>query len=390
MFHKHIIITPKIIFSALSIFILTFNLLLSNTIITKADTLPSFSPTMIMADSTFNSTRVFPTEISVQDYLDSKNSILKNYVDQGKKASYWIFNAANGTTSTMYGVKPQINPGVILAFLEKEQSLISNTIYDTVNDPERKISSAMGYGCPDSTKCDPDYAGLANQLNWGAFQLQYNFNGATQGSPKVAPYITNRDIIIDEYKFKSANAATAAAYRYTPHLYPGQYNLWKILTANGWGSDSSTYTYQQLDNANPRAQNDAFKISVSNPIVPPPAKVRPQLSWCDNYKLGNFQIGTSGNRVTTLQNCLKEANYFNYPGGSTGYYGNYTASKQEEWMSQKDVCRYMYGADFSVGEDSTRVKYLQKCMRADGFFTFPGGDTGFFGPVTQQAYDRWR
>ena len=351
---------------------------------------PSFSVAMVVSDSNFASTRAFPTEQSVQDYLAKVNSPLTNYSENGKKASNIIFNAANGLTSTMYGIKPSLNPGLLLAFLEKEQSLLTIQGYNTATDPEKRIATAMGYGCPDSRACDPDYQGFNNQVNWGAFQLQYNFNGAIQGSSKVAPFIPGTTINIDDYRFNLSNAATAAIYRYTPHAYPGNYNLWKILIGNGWGVDSTTYSYQTLDNSNPKAQNDSYKVvaGTNNPVIP--VKVRPVLSWCDNYKLGNFNYGDSGNRVTTLQNCLKEARYFDYPGGATGYYGNYSSAKQEEWIKQKDVCRYMYGADFQYGETSLRVKYLQQCMRNDGYFTYPGGNTGYFGPLTQDSFNRWK
>jgi ABC-type antimicrobial peptide transport system permease subunit len=57
-----------------------------------ANNVPVFSPNYVMSDATFESTRAFPTEASVQAYLERVNSPLKNYSDQGQRASYWIFN----------------------------------------------------------------------------------------------------------------------------------------------------------------------------------------------------------------------------------------------------------------------------------------------------------
>jgi len=120
---------------------------------------PIFSPNYIMSNDTFRSRRVFPTQESIQNYLTSVNSPLKNYIDQGQTAAYWIHNAANGTTSARYGVTPNLNPGILIAYLEKEQSLISLSNYNTTADPENRIRTAMGYGCPDFSKCDTQYYG---------------------------------------------------------------------------------------------------------------------------------------------------------------------------------------------------------------------------------------
>src|SRR5690606_19539992 len=78
----------------------------------------------------------------IQSFLESKGSKLATYKDQGpnetKKelASYLIWHAAQIWS---------INPQVILATLQKEQSLITNP-----NPSSIALRSAMGYDCPDS------------------------------------------------------------------------------------------------------------------------------------------------------------------------------------------------------------------------------------------------
>ncbi|MDO4260224.1 MAG: hypothetical protein Q4C87_11975, partial [Actinomycetaceae bacterium] len=50
----------------------------------------------------------------------------------------------------------QINPQVILAMLQKEQSLLTAS---GENLGQSRYIAAMGYGCPDHTNCDPTFAG---------------------------------------------------------------------------------------------------------------------------------------------------------------------------------------------------------------------------------------
>jgi hypothetical protein len=167
----------KTIFSyviSLALLASTFTSLVSTK--AQSDTIDKdFNPNYILSDESFSTTKIFPHERAIQEYLDQKNSPLRNYYVEGARASHWIYTAARGITSSAYNVKPNLNPGMLLAYLEKEQSLISTTNYDTAKDPEKRIKTAMGFGCPDNDNCDPKYQGFINQLNYAAYQLQYNF-----------------------------------------------------------------------------------------------------------------------------------------------------------------------------------------------------------------------
>ena len=210
--------------------------------------IPEFDPNYILHDESFSSTRVFNSAQSVQAYLKARRSVLATYTDQGASAAKWIWSASRGVTSSKDNVVPQLNPGLMLALIEKEQSLVSLTRYDTAADPEKRLRAATGYACPDNDTCDPKYYGFVVQVNSAAYQLQKNFNEAQSGQVTFA---THRTIeTLDEYEVTFANAATAAVYRYTPHVYWGNYNLWKIITANGWGVSSETYPLQILDQRN--------------------------------------------------------------------------------------------------------------------------------------------
>lgn len=144
-----------------------------------------------------------------------------------------------------------INPQVVLATLQKEQSLMSdNDCLDTGGND--RLIKAMGQGCPDGGVCPaPAYAGFQRQVMKGAWQLKFNKeravgnvewgdNGSivypepyTQGNRKNCTTCTlvYRDSYksIDGQLIKLETGATASLYRYTPHLgqaFPGIFEGW--------------------------------------------------------------------------------------------------------------------------------------------------------------------
>jgi hypothetical protein len=263
--------------------------------------IPVFNKNFVLSNQTFSSTRDFPTEESVQKYLESVNSPLKNYVVETKSASYWIFAAARGSTSSKWGVVPAINPAVMIAFLEKEQSLISLKNYDVYKDPEKRIRSAMGYGCPDTAACENTYYGFVNQVNWAAYQLQFNYNNSVTGK-FVVPYKTNNTITtLDEYYVFITNEATAAVYRYTPHVYWGNYNLWKIIVGNGWGVDTRTFSLKDIDTVNLAGKDSPITIADSDKID--------YSTVVDLLKKG-CRLGDSNNNIKLMQTYLRQQGYF--------------------------------------------------------------------------------
>jgi peptidoglycan hydrolase-like protein with peptidoglycan-binding domain len=342
--------------------------------------IPVFSMNYLMNDETFRSSDIFIDENSIQQYLEKEKSPLQDFWDSGHRASYWIFNAANGNTSSKYGVFPHLNPAMILAYLEKEQSLVSFTNYDTLHDPENRIKFAMGYGCADQNNCDKEYQGFANQVNWATFQLQFNFNKSKDNSDsdnfKVGKTITT----LDGYNVFLSNAATAANYRYTPHVYWGNYSLWKVIVGNGWGQSRQHYYYADLDNANLNTKTEV--------VIPTPAtNDRENVQDLINKK---FKFGDESEEIRTLQKFLKNKGYFTYP-TPTGVYGSWTDSAREAYLKDqkktggnKKDCSSMFKQNWIVGETSEQIKELQQCLKDAGVFNHPS-ITGYFGPVTNQA-----
>jgi hypothetical protein len=327
-----------------------------------------FDPNFVISNQTFNNMTDFPTAASVQTVLENKGSFLASYKIDGKMASQIIFDASTGVTSEKYGVKPKINPALMLTMLEKEQSLLGIKTYDTIKDPEKRLRSAMGYGCPDSSVCDPDYAGFKNQVEWGAFQLQANYNFSTNKSKvKYAPYFVGETIKTgDGYSVVLQNEATASLYRYTPHVYWGNYNVFKIMVANGWTIDKTKYSYEEIDNANKAVSTN-----------------------CTNTVKKKYSIGTTSSDIITLQTCLKEAGYFDYP-TTTGFFGNITRSGIIRYLKDKlGACEYLYYQEYAIGSTGSEIVKAQQCLRDAGLFKF-STNTGYYGNITKAAHQNYR
>jgi hypothetical protein len=104
----------------------------------------------------------------------------------------------------------------------------------------------------------------------------------------------------------------------------------------------------------------------------------------------NWQIGTTSREVKILQGCLRNQGYFTWPYGNTGYFGQVTENSYKQWLSTNtSSCNILKKQSYNIGERSARVVQLQACMRAVGIFTWPYGNTGYYGPVTAEAKGRW-
>lgn len=164
----------------------------------------------------------------------------------GRSAAQIIFDAAHGAYDAAVGcangvcitsATGTISPKAILITLQKEQSLISNWKYTGSN--QGSLDAAMGYGCPDAAGCNSTFAGFSNQVGWASWQLRLNYEGSKTNNSHFVPYIINGLLPNMSYNLPSlnlsgsvtvfmSNNATASLYRYTPHLFNGNYNFWKL------------------------------------------------------------------------------------------------------------------------------------------------------------------
>jgi peptidoglycan hydrolase-like protein with peptidoglycan-binding domain len=123
---------------------------------------------------------------------------------------------------------------------------------------------------------------------------------------------------------------------------------------------------------------------------------------CEDLKKQSYTQGETSERVKELQDCMTANGYFKHPFGSTGYFGQVTNSALNAWkggnitptapiaVTPTNSCDNFKNQSYNQGETSTRVKQLQDCMTSNGFFKHANGSTGYFGPVTQDALNRWR
>ncbi|OGE88221.1 MAG: hypothetical protein A2722_01235 [Candidatus Doudnabacteria bacterium RIFCSPHIGHO2_01_FULL_50_11] len=243
-----------------------------------------FDPGFLVDDQSFGDYGAFGGAAGVQRFLEVRGSMLSNTnidflrklkepADADLKTKLGDPSASLGRLRTaaelIYDASQQarINPQVILTTLQKEQSLIDGNF----SDPailQRRLDRAMGFGCPDSGSCgdlflgfyfqlfgnlDSDgsrYLGAARSL---ARNFYYEENGRRVGrgpvidalgnafgtAPKVRAAQAGDKITVENTQgppnnaaatqtFTIVNAATAALYRYTPHVYNGNYNFWKF------------------------------------------------------------------------------------------------------------------------------------------------------------------
>ncbi len=208
-----------------------------------------YSNSNMMDDQIFDNVGSM-NESQIQSFLASKGPCLANYsdVEPSWNGSSWSYTGSIPASRIIYKAAQQwgLNPQVIIATLQKEESLITGTSCDGW-----RYNSAMGYGCPDSGGCNAKYVGFTRQVLWGSWQLKFNKERSygntawdgddgivyvgymTQGARKRCGTcsIVNYDgnATIDGQSIHLDNGTTASLYTYTPHLnqsFPGIFESW--------------------------------------------------------------------------------------------------------------------------------------------------------------------
>ncbi len=230
---------------------------------------PGFNPSKLIEDKVFSDTQTFGGPEGIQKFLESKNSVLaitdpsflirlkepqvtilkqaledpRPNLDRLRTAAELIWDAS---------VHSGLNPQIILVTLNKEQSLISRS---DPNDPglQRALDYSMGFACPDSGGCGSLFPGFyyqlfgnldseGNRYLGAAKSLMKSFSTPNGRGPqfngqiaKVGDTITLENTlggyegVSSEQTITLSNNATAALYRYTPHVFNGNYNFWKFF-----------------------------------------------------------------------------------------------------------------------------------------------------------------
>ena len=144
----------------------------------------------------------------IQGFLNEQKGILRSYRARDhagveRTAAEMIAEAA---------LAWRVNPQVILATLQKEQSLLSDS-----TPSARALAWAMGCGKLDGGRTLSRYYGFGNQIWYGAKTLD---TGADLWKPGTK-------LTIDGNAVMPYNSATFALYRYTPHIH-GNLSFWMI------------------------------------------------------------------------------------------------------------------------------------------------------------------
>jgi hypothetical protein len=148
------------------------------------------------------------TAADIQAFLNRQPGALKNYTGRDhlgatKSAAQMISEAC---------LRFNINPKIILATLQKEQSLLTTKYPST-----KQYNGAMGAGMPDSKRNDLSMQGFGNQIYWGAQKFDKNARDWSPGAYEP----------VDKTNQVCQNEGTFAQYRYTPH-YSGVMSFWTI------------------------------------------------------------------------------------------------------------------------------------------------------------------
>jgi len=281
---------------------------------------PGFNPSKLIEDSIFSDTQTFGGPAGIQKFLESKNSPLANtnsaflvklkepdvqMLKQGLEDPQPNLGRLRTAAELIWDASVQsgLNPQVILTTLNKEQSLITGRQNASENEMQKALNNAMGFDCPDATGCGNilpgfyfqlfgNYDSQGNRYLGAARSLMKSFNTSGGRGPqfngsvsKVGDTITLDNNTGGPFNappnqiLTLGNRATAALYRYTPHVFNGNYNFWRFFNAwfryaNGTllslANDAKTYiiqngTRQLVPNfvAQARGLNIASKIIAS-------------------------------------------------------------------------------------------------------------------------------
>jgi hypothetical protein len=226
----------------------------------KAAAATDYTQSHLMDDAIFDNVNSM-SEQQIRDFINARPNTCLTKVGAGfgggaiypEPITYWQYGNNVDAARVIYNAAHynDINPQVISATLQMELTLF--TVTDCLDgNGVARLPKAMGQGCPDGGACpQPAYAGFHQQVMKGAWQLKFNKERANgnvnwgdngsivYGGPWTAgnraACATCSSIFRDGYwsldgqNVLMETGATAAFYRYTPHLgqaLPGIFENW--------------------------------------------------------------------------------------------------------------------------------------------------------------------
>lgn len=307
------------------ILIICLTLLLPLPLFAQVTVDPNFNPEKIISDNDmfdYNSMNLS----DIQNFLIGKNSFLANYNTLNahgtlKSAAEIIYDAShnnfdcNGVTLSDNPTELEkqvkckkittVNPKLLLVTLQKEASLVEDP-----NPSQSHLDWAMGYGCPDGWVCNPYYKGFGKQVNSTALQF-LAYMKESQRYPYKAGQTYTINNTLDPYcttanqsmMITPQNQATAALYNYTPHVFNGNYNVYKI-----WNRYFPTNIKLYPDGSILQAKNDAGIWLIEK------GKKRPFLSYAA------FASRFKPEQIVSVDISILD----NYPPGDSIKFSNYS------------------------------------------------------------------
>ncbi len=155
----------------------------------------------------------------IDAFLRAKGGFIANYIvtdpnGQTMSAAQAIYDRA---------INNHVNPQFILVLLQKEQSLIEDK-----SPTQSQLDWAAGYGCPDGGGCNDRWRGLWKQINSASLQFRDYMDNPHLYRYRAGQTYTITNTGRDPMIVTPQNQATASLYNYTPHVYNGNFNFWKI------------------------------------------------------------------------------------------------------------------------------------------------------------------
>ncbi len=323
--------------------VLCFCLSVSSTPVHAQSFDPSFDPNKLIDDAVFSDTQTFGGAVGIQKFLESKNSVLANtspeFLAKLKEPQVTNLKTAlndpqpnlprlRTAAELIWDASKQsgINPQVLLVTLQKEQGLITTRQNDAVERLQRALDFSFGFGCPDSGGCSSLFPGFyfqlfgnldssGNRYLGAARSLMAWFNTPEGRGPtlngktaRVGEVIELQNTlggyegVLERQTIMLQNRATAALYRYTPHVFNGNYNFQKYFTAwfkypNGTimklDGDSLTYVIQNGSRLTlPQFVAAARGLDLAKTIIVSPTEVA-------SYPLAGL-YGPADNTIVTV------------------------------------------------------------------------------------------
>lgn len=214
---------------------------------TNAQVDPDFNPGMIISDAELLNHNGMNLS-QIQSFLEKHGSYLANYKTLNahgtlKSAAEIIYEAAtsnydcrdanlsdNPTEAEKQMLCKRIttvNPRFLLVLLQKEASLVEDR-----NPSQGRLDWATGYGCPDNWTCNPYYKGFGKQVNSASLQFLAYMNSPQRYNFRAGGTYTFNNpfgtISQEKMTVTIENQATAALYNYTPHVFNGNYNVYRL------------------------------------------------------------------------------------------------------------------------------------------------------------------